>query len=197
MIVRAKFSALKQGHWYEYLVRFALGGLATLVAGLVADIWGPAAGGLFLAFPAIFCASATLIEKHERERKEKRGCGAKSAGKTPQRLTQLARAWAASHSLYSAQSSGFSQKTLPWAPSLLQRSPGSVRQSCSGMCGAQCAFAEGETWNRTSLRPVRVARRTRLVTAARGTEGTGPMLPALRKGSPFRSCGWNARRCPL
>ena len=33
MIVRAKFSALKQGHWYEYLVRFALGELATVVAG--------------------------------------------------------------------------------------------------------------------------------------------------------------------
>jgi hypothetical protein len=28
---------------------------------------------LFLAFPAIFTASATLIEKHERERKEKVG----------------------------------------------------------------------------------------------------------------------------
>jgi hypothetical protein len=47
MIVRAKLSALKQGHRYEYLVRFALGGLATVVAGLVADTWGPAAGGLF------------------------------------------------------------------------------------------------------------------------------------------------------
>ena len=81
MIVRAKLSALKQGHWYEYLVRFALGGLATVVAGLVADIWGPAAGGLFLAFPAIFCASATLIEKHERERKEKKGLQGKERGK--------------------------------------------------------------------------------------------------------------------
>jgi hypothetical protein len=58
MIVRAKVSALKQGHWYEYLVRFGFGGLATVVAGLVAGTWGPAAGGLFLAFPAIFCASA-------------------------------------------------------------------------------------------------------------------------------------------
>ncbi|HTS07474.1 MAG TPA: hypothetical protein VMP68_17980, partial [Candidatus Eisenbacteria bacterium] len=29
--------------------------------------------GLFLAFPAIFPASATLIEKHERERKQKTG----------------------------------------------------------------------------------------------------------------------------
>src|ERR1700756_2695411 len=80
MIVRVKFGALKQGHWYEYLVRFALGGLATVVAGLVADIWGPAAGGLFLAFPAIFCASATLIEKHERERKEKAGLSGKRRG---------------------------------------------------------------------------------------------------------------------
>jgi hypothetical protein len=30
-------------------------------------------GGLFLAFPAIFPASATLIEKHEKERKQRDG----------------------------------------------------------------------------------------------------------------------------
>jgi hypothetical protein len=81
MVVRAKFSALKQGHWYEYLVRFAPGGLATVVAGLVADIWGPTAGGLFLAFPGVFCASATLIEKHEREQKEKKGLKGAERGK--------------------------------------------------------------------------------------------------------------------
>jgi hypothetical protein len=81
MVVRAKLSALKQGHWYEYLVRFALGGFATVVAGVVADIWGPTAGGLFLAFPAIFCASATLIEKHERQEKEKKGLKGKERGK--------------------------------------------------------------------------------------------------------------------
>jgi hypothetical protein len=72
MVVHFKFSALEQGRPYEYVVRFALGGLATVVAGLVADWAGPEAGGLMLAFPAIFCASATLIEKHERERKEKK-----------------------------------------------------------------------------------------------------------------------------
>ena len=44
MIIRAKSSTLKQGRWYEYVVRFALGEVATVVAGLVADIWGPAAG---------------------------------------------------------------------------------------------------------------------------------------------------------
>jgi hypothetical protein len=73
VIVRAKWSALAQGRWYEYALRFALGGLATVLAGAVAQFFGPEYGGLFLAFPAIFCASATLIEKHERERKETRG----------------------------------------------------------------------------------------------------------------------------
>jgi Protein of unknown function (DUF3147) len=81
MVIRVKLSALKQGHWYEYLVRLALGGFATVVAGAVADIWGPAAGGLFLAFPAIFCATATLIEKHEREEKEKKGLKGKERAK--------------------------------------------------------------------------------------------------------------------
>ncbi len=73
MIVHAKWSALSQSHWYEYAIRFVLGGLTTVLAGAIAHSWGPAVGGLFLAFPAIFCASATLIEKHERERKQKIG----------------------------------------------------------------------------------------------------------------------------
>jgi hypothetical protein len=38
-------------------------------------------GGLFLAFPAIFPASATLIEKHVRERKEKAGLAGARRGK--------------------------------------------------------------------------------------------------------------------
>jgi hypothetical protein len=73
MSVRVEWSALKQSRWYEYGVRFLLGGLATVLAGAVAQFFGPEAGGLFLAFPAIFCASATLIEKHERERKQRLG----------------------------------------------------------------------------------------------------------------------------
>jgi hypothetical protein len=81
MIVRAKFSALKEGSWREYLTRFALGGLATVLAGGVAELFGPSAGGLFLAFPAIFCASATLIEKHERKRKQEKGLKGSERGK--------------------------------------------------------------------------------------------------------------------
>jgi hypothetical protein len=73
MIVQANFSALRETRWYEYLVRFALGGMMTVIAGLVAAGFGPIVGGLFLAFPAIFPASATLIEKHARKRKEKVG----------------------------------------------------------------------------------------------------------------------------
>src|SRR3981081_2345179 len=73
MVVRVKWSELKQSRWYEYVLRFVLGGLATVIAGAVATFYGPAVGGLFLAFPAIFCASATLIEKHERERKQELG----------------------------------------------------------------------------------------------------------------------------
>jgi hypothetical protein len=45
----------------------------TAIAGLVAQHYGPVIAGLLLAFPAIFPASATLIEKHERQEKEKNG----------------------------------------------------------------------------------------------------------------------------
>ena len=80
MIVHAKFSALGESRWYEYLVRFVLGGLTTVVAGVIADLYGPQLGGLFLAFPAIFCASVTLIEKHERQRKKERGVAGQRRG---------------------------------------------------------------------------------------------------------------------
>ena len=73
MIVQLNPSALRETHWYEYLIRFALGGAVTMVAGVIAARFGPVVGGLFLAFPAIFPASATLIEKHVRRRKERVG----------------------------------------------------------------------------------------------------------------------------
>lgn len=54
-------------------MRFVFGGAATVLAGLVAKHFGPGAGGLFLAFPAIFPATATLIESHEKKRMAKIG----------------------------------------------------------------------------------------------------------------------------
>jgi hypothetical protein len=59
--------------WSQYAVRFALGGLVTLMTGLIAKAYGPEVGGLFLAFPAIFPASATLIAKRERLKKARQG----------------------------------------------------------------------------------------------------------------------------
>ena len=81
MIVRLNPSALRDIRWYEYVIRFALGGAMTVIAGLIASRFGPVVGGLFLAFPAIFPASATLIETHERERKEKAGLSGARRGK--------------------------------------------------------------------------------------------------------------------
>jgi hypothetical protein len=86
-VIRFKPSALKETRCHEYVVRFVLGGFATVVAGIIAGHLGPETGGLFLAFPAIFCASATLIEKHERERKEKKGLrGSARASRSPSSL---------------------------------------------------------------------------------------------------------------
>jgi len=59
--------------WTQYVIRFVLGGLVTLLTGLIAKELGPEVGGLFLAFPAIFPASATLIAKRERLRKARKG----------------------------------------------------------------------------------------------------------------------------
>jgi hypothetical protein len=85
MIITINPSALRQTTAFEYAIRFVFGGLVTGMAGVVAAIWGPVIGGLFLAFPAIFPASATLVEKHEDQRKEQHGLsgqrrGRKSAG---------------------------------------------------------------------------------------------------------------------
>jgi hypothetical protein len=65
----------------EYVVRFLFGGAVSVVAAILAERFGPAFGGLFLAFPAIFPASATLIEKHERQKKAQAGITATLRGR--------------------------------------------------------------------------------------------------------------------
>ncbi len=79
--IRVSVSALKRVRWYEYALRFVLGGLVTVATGLIAKGFGPEIGGLFLAFPAIFPASATLIAKHEREKKAKKGLDGTARGR--------------------------------------------------------------------------------------------------------------------
>jgi hypothetical protein len=73
MRVRINLASLKQIRWHEYLTRFLLGGAITVATGLIAEHFGPVIGGLFLAFPAIFPSGATLIEKHERDKKRSAG----------------------------------------------------------------------------------------------------------------------------
>jgi Protein of unknown function (DUF3147) len=65
----------------EHAIRFLFGGGVTLVAGLVAERFGPEIGGLFLAFPAIIPASLTLIANHEERKKREHGLNGKERGK--------------------------------------------------------------------------------------------------------------------
>jgi hypothetical protein len=70
MRIQVDFSVLEKTKWHEYAMRFLFGGAITAIAGIIAKKYEPVLGGLFLACPAIFPASATLIEKHEKQRKE-------------------------------------------------------------------------------------------------------------------------------
>jgi hypothetical protein len=76
-----ELSSLKDAHWRQFAMRFALGGAVTACTGIVAQHWGPVVGGLFLAFPAIFPASATLIERHESEKQQKYGRDGRRRGR--------------------------------------------------------------------------------------------------------------------
>lgn len=81
MRVKLDSSALSQTRWSEYAVRFFFGGCITAIAGVVAMKFGPVLGGVLLAFPAIFPAGATLIEKHETEKKQKAGLKGEDRGR--------------------------------------------------------------------------------------------------------------------
>lgn len=79
--IRFSVSSLREARWYEYVLRFVLGGAATAFAGMISSYCGPSTGGLFLALPAIFCASATLIEKHEIRKKREAGLDGERRGR--------------------------------------------------------------------------------------------------------------------
>jgi hypothetical protein len=78
--IRVSSSSLREGRWYEYVIRFVLGGAATVVTGIISSHFGASIGGLFLALPAIFCASATLVEQHEVRRKHEAGLAGQRRG---------------------------------------------------------------------------------------------------------------------
>ena len=80
MRIKVHLSVLKQTSWKAYAVRFVFGGVITAAAGLIAQKFGPAVGGLFLAFPAILPAGLTLVEKHEKDREKRHGEAAPERG---------------------------------------------------------------------------------------------------------------------
>jgi hypothetical protein len=73
MIVHLHFAAIKGIKPHEWILRFVFGGAVCVVAGIIAQIYGPTVGGLFLAFPAIFPAGASLVEAHEKQHKARAG----------------------------------------------------------------------------------------------------------------------------
>src|SRR5579862_5513018 len=104
-----------------------------MATGLIAKHYGPVFGGLFLAFPAIFPASATLIEKHETERRQQEGIVGTARGRKAAALDargaavgslglvafgllmwQLLRYWNSASALVTALAVWFTVAVLVW-----------------------------------------------------------------------------------
>jgi hypothetical protein len=66
------FGRLRDVRPRDYAIRFALGALISVIAGIVGKAVGPRVGGVFLAFPAILPASLTLIQEKEGTRRADR-----------------------------------------------------------------------------------------------------------------------------
>lgn len=93
MVVHLDIAALKKASWLEYGVRFLFGGLMTVIAGLVAKQYGPELGGLFLAFPAIAPAAATMIDQHAKEQKQRAGFEGHTRGRKIAALDMFGTVW--------------------------------------------------------------------------------------------------------
>src|ERR1700689_1984538 len=79
--ISVNLSALREAKWYQFVLRFLFGGTICVLAGVIAEKYGPEVGGLFLAFPAIFPASATLMENEQKEKKQRAGLHGTIRGK--------------------------------------------------------------------------------------------------------------------
>lgn len=93
MVIKADISALKEASWLEYGIRFLFGGLMTVIAGLIAKHYGPELGGLFLAFPAIAPAAATMIDQHAKQQKQRAGLEGHTRGRKTAALDMFGAVW--------------------------------------------------------------------------------------------------------
>ena len=80
-MIEVDVSSLKETRAHQFAMRFLFGGVCTVLAGLMAKRFGPGVGGLFLAFPAIFPAGASLIESDEKRRKAELGVDGTTRGR--------------------------------------------------------------------------------------------------------------------
>jgi hypothetical protein len=90
MAVKLKLSILAEGHWYEYAIRFVLGGAVTMLAGWIATEWGPVIGGLFLAFPPYSPQARRWSKNMSAKGRRTPAFEVPSAVETPLRLRLLA-----------------------------------------------------------------------------------------------------------
>jgi hypothetical protein len=67
-------SSVQRSRWGDYGLRFVFGGIVTAITGMIAKSYGPGVAGIFLA-------GATLIEKHENEKKGKAGLNGTKRGR--------------------------------------------------------------------------------------------------------------------
>jgi hypothetical protein len=95
MQIKVDPSVIGQTRWYEYAIRFLFGELITAVAGIIAKKFGPGIGGLFLAYPAILPASATLIENMRSRKKRRKGYAELSVDERQPALMPHVRRWGA------------------------------------------------------------------------------------------------------
>jgi uncharacterized membrane protein (GlpM family) len=79
----ARADKVRKAPTRDWIIRFAFGAGVSALAAIVTKVGGPAAGGLFLAFPAILLASLTLVAKEEgahRAREDARGAALGALG---------------------------------------------------------------------------------------------------------------------
>ena len=93
MVIKVDISALKESSWGEYAIRFLFGGMATVIAGLIAKYYGPELGGLFLAFPAIAPATATLLDQNVKEERQRAGLEGHIRGRKTAALDMFGTVW--------------------------------------------------------------------------------------------------------
>ncbi|GLR86429.1 hypothetical protein GCM10007857_31400 [Bradyrhizobium iriomotense] len=150
--------------------------------------FGTSVGGLFLALPAIFCASATLIERHERRTKEKAGLSGERRGREAAALD--------------AAGAGLgSVGLIAFAAAFCLVVPASITGAFASALLAWGTVAVSMWWLRRKLRIVRLRRwqdrtsanrllphRQKLVHLGRGLKLLDPGCDQIAQPSDRRSC---------